>query len=172
MEIGESIDVRVVNVEAVVTDRSGQHIKGLKPTDFRLLVDGKEVLVDYFTEIRRGAAVEANGDVPASPVSGTVGRNLLIFVDQSYTIQTQLALVLRRLEEDLDRLAPDRPGGGRPGGASQYPDRLDLRRGSPARGSPPAPAGAHGRGAFPRRPRIAGERPHPPQYGGDRQRLG
>jgi len=106
MEIGESIDVRVVNVEAVVTDRSGQRIKGLKPNDFRLLVDGKEVPVDYFTEIRGGAAVEVHGDVPASPVSGTVGRNLLVFVDQSSTIQAQLDLVLRRLEEDLDQLAP------------------------------------------------------------------
>ena len=102
MEVGESIDVRVVNVEAVVTDRHGQRLKGLKPTDFRLLVDGKEVPVDYFTEIRGGTAV----DGPASPVSGTVGRNLLIFVDQSYTIQAQLDMVLRRLEEDLDRLTP------------------------------------------------------------------
>ena len=106
VEVGESIDVRVVNVEAVVTDSRGQRIKGLKPTDFRLLVDGKEVPIDYFTEIRGGAAVEVHGDVPASPVSGTVGRNLLIFIDQSFTIQAQLDLVLRRLEEDLDRLAP------------------------------------------------------------------
>jgi VWFA-related protein len=106
MEVGESIDVRVVNVEAVVTDRGGQRIKGLNPTDFRLLVDGKDVPIDYFTEIRGGTAVEVHGDAPASPVSGTVGRNLLIFVDQSYTIQAQLELGLRRLEEDLGRLAP------------------------------------------------------------------
>jgi VWFA-related protein len=105
MDVGESIDVRVVNVEAVVTDRSGQRIKGLKPTDFRLLVDGKEVPIDYFTEIRDGAAVEAHGDAPASPVSGTVGRNLLVFIDQSSSIQAQLDLVLRRLDEDLGRLA-------------------------------------------------------------------
>jgi len=106
MEVGESIDVRVVNVEAVVTDRHGQRLKGLKPPDFRLLVDGKEVPVDYFTEIRGGAAVEVHGDGPASPVSGMVGRNLLVFVDQSFTIQAQLDLVLLRLEKDLDRLAP------------------------------------------------------------------
>ena len=106
MEIGESIDVRVVNVEAVVTDRHGQRIKGLKPADFRLLVDGKEVPIDYFTEIRGGTTGEVHSDVSASSVWGTLGRNLLIFVDQSYTIQAQLDPVLRRLEEDLDRLAP------------------------------------------------------------------
>jgi len=106
MEVGETIDVRVVNVEAVVTDRRGQRIKGLKPTDFRLLVDGKEVPIDYFTEIRGGSTVEVHGDVPASPVSGAVGRNLLVFIDQTYSMQAQLDRVLGRLEKDLDRLAP------------------------------------------------------------------
>jgi len=106
VEIGESIDVRVVNVEAVVTDRHGQRIKGLSPADFRLLVDGKEVPIDYFTEVRGGATVEAQGTGPAAPVSGAVGRNLLVFIDQSFTMQAQLDVVLRRLGEDLDRLAP------------------------------------------------------------------
>lgn len=105
VEIGESIDVRVVNVEAVVTDLRGQRIKGLRPEDFRLLVDGKEVPIDYFTEIRGGSAVEVHGDGPAAPVSGTVGRNLLIFVDQSFSLQDQLELVLRQLGGGLDRLA-------------------------------------------------------------------
>jgi VWFA-related protein len=106
VEIGESIDVRVVNVEAVVTDRHGQRIKGLNPADFRLLVDGKEVPIDYFTEIRGGAAVEARGEGPAAPVSGTVGRNLLVFIDQNYSIQAQLDHVLGQLDGDLGRLAP------------------------------------------------------------------
>ncbi len=106
VEVGESIDVRVVNVEAVVTDSHGQRIKGLAPKDFRLLVDGKEVPIDYFTEIRGGTAVEMHGDVPTSAVTGTVGRNLLVFIDQSFAVQAQLDLVLRRLAEDLGRLGP------------------------------------------------------------------
>jgi VWFA-related protein len=106
-EVGESIDVRVVNVEAVVTGRRGERIKGLSPADFRLLVDGKEVPIDYFTEVRGGTAVEARGGGPASPASGAVGRNLLVFIDQSFTIQAQLDLVLRRLEESLDRFSPE-----------------------------------------------------------------
>ena len=51
---GESIDVRVVNVEAVVTDRDGNRVTGLKPGDFRLRVDGKEVPVEYFSEVHDG----------------------------------------------------------------------------------------------------------------------
>ena len=59
---GESIDVRVVNVEAVVTNRKGARIPGLTAADFRLLVDGREVSIDYFTEVAGGQAV-----APAAP---------------------------------------------------------------------------------------------------------
>src|SRR4051794_5931686 len=60
---GESIDVRVVNVEAVVTDRKGTRTPGLTAADFRLLVDGREVPIDYFTEIKEG---EVAAPSPAS----------------------------------------------------------------------------------------------------------
>jgi len=104
----EAIDVRVVNVEAVVTDRKGERLRGMKAADFRLLVDGKEVPIDYFTEVVDGAAAApapAAGDksVP-SPMQGTVGRSVLIFVDQGFGLQIHLEQVVRRLNGDLDRL--------------------------------------------------------------------
>ncbi|HEX6862889.1 MAG TPA: hypothetical protein VF414_08745, partial [Thermoanaerobaculia bacterium] len=77
---GESIDVRVVNVEAVVTDRRGNRVTGLTAGDFRLLVDGVEVPVDYFTEVAEGVALPAPRSaegVPAPPApasAGPVGR--------------------------------------------------------------------------------------------------
>src|SRR5579864_1876227 len=40
---GETIEVRVVNVEAVVTDKKGNRVPDLKPEDFRLKVDGKPI---------------------------------------------------------------------------------------------------------------------------------
>ena len=58
---GESIDVRVVNVEAVVTDKSGTRVFGLTPDDFRLLVDGEEVPIEFFTEFRGGEALRDVG---------------------------------------------------------------------------------------------------------------
>ena len=65
---GETIDVRVVNVEVVVTDKDGVRVTGLKPADFRLLVEGKEVPIDYFTEVRGGDAVAATaGEEAAIP---------------------------------------------------------------------------------------------------------
>jgi hypothetical protein len=47
----------VVNLEVVVTDRDGLPVTGLTAGDFRLLVDGGETPIRYFTEVRGGDAV-------------------------------------------------------------------------------------------------------------------
>lgn len=120
-EIGASIDVRVVNVEAVVTGRLGERIEGLKAGDFRLLVDGREVPIDYFTEVRSGQAVAgpiaepaptaeapAAAPAPASPVpAGPVGMSYLVFIDESFAVASQRDYLLTRLENDLQRIGPE-----------------------------------------------------------------
>ena len=109
MQIGDTIDVRVVNVEAVVTDSRGRRIKGLNPKDFRLLIDGKDVPIDYFTEIRGGAASNV---IPAEVfLQGT----LRSFDDD----------VREQLLEEVERaLAVSRAFGG------DY--RIEVERGYPA----------------------------------------
>src|SRR3954453_22715336 len=67
--MGETIDVRVVNVEAVVTGRSGQQVRGLAAGDFRLLVDGQGVPVEYFAEVAGGASLTAETPAAAPAVS-------------------------------------------------------------------------------------------------------
>jgi VWFA-related protein len=108
---GESIDVRVVNVEAVVTDRKGERVSGLTAGDFRLLVDGVEVPIDYFTEVADGVALpapqSADAGVPAPAPAGPVGRSLLVFIDESLSIAAQRDIVLQEIERDLDRLGPE-----------------------------------------------------------------
>jgi VWFA-related protein len=121
-EIGAAIDVRVVNVEAVVTDRKGNRIEGLKAADFRLLVDGREVPIDYFTEVRGGEAVASPGAepalpagqtsatpaVPSSPIpAGPVGMSYLVFIDESFAVAVQRDSLLKRLEDDLQRIGPE-----------------------------------------------------------------
>src|SRR6185295_7496294 len=54
---GEAVDVRVVNVEVVVTDRDGNRVPNLLPADFRLRMDGEEVPIEYFSEIQEGRSV-------------------------------------------------------------------------------------------------------------------
>ncbi|HEY0513042.1 MAG TPA: VWA domain-containing protein [Thermoanaerobaculia bacterium] len=118
---GESIDVRVVNLEAVVTDRSGNRVTGLKPQDFRLRVDGREVPIEYFNEVRDGNALPppAAGTGPATPESaqpeaavqgltdGPVGTYYLVFIDDYFAIAANRNLVLKSLQKDLGRLGPD-----------------------------------------------------------------
>src|SRR3569623_523300 len=56
---GGSIDVRVINLEAVVTGPGGERVRGLSASDFVREVDGQAVPVEYFAE-------EA-GSRPAAP---------------------------------------------------------------------------------------------------------
>jgi VWFA-related protein len=132
-EFGASIDVRTVNVEVVVTDRKGQRVPGLKAGDFRLKVDGRQVPLDYFTEVRDGqaatpaaepaqagetAATAAPGAAPsvASGVpsipppadSVAVGTNYLVFVDDSFAVASDRNLMLKLLERDLPIGSADR----------------------------------------------------------------
>ncbi|MXX76732.1 MAG: VWA domain-containing protein [Holophagales bacterium] len=104
------IDVRVVNVEVVVTDRSGNRIRGLQPGDFELHVDGETVPIDYFTEVDEGRALEASdedvGSVPALTPDEPVGTSYLVFIDDLFAIKQRRDRVLKRLGEDLVRLGP------------------------------------------------------------------
>ena len=105
----EVIDVRVVNVEVVVTDREGNRIRGLDAADFELRVDGESVPVDYFTEIDEGIArTNAEGDAigaVSSLVAGEpVATNYLVFIDEYFAVRRDRDRVLERLEQDLGRL--------------------------------------------------------------------
>jgi VWFA-related protein len=100
------IDVRVVNVEAVVTGRDGERVRGLSKDDFQLLVDGREVPIEFFNEVAGGVMV--NGAAPAespAPEPEVVGRSVLVFIDDSYAIASQRNMVLDKLQESLSRLS-------------------------------------------------------------------
>lgn len=109
---GETIDVRVVNVEVVVTDRDGNRVAGLGPDDLRLYVDGGEVPIAYFTEIRGGDAVapaagaDAVPGLPALAPGEPVGTSYLVFIDDYFPIQRDRNRVLQALADDLPNLGP------------------------------------------------------------------
>jgi VWFA-related protein len=104
---GEEIDVRVVNVEAVVTDRAGQRVNDLKPEDFRLRVDGKEVPIGFFSEVREGRSVGSTAAGPGGAAPGEpVSTGYLVFIDDYFSTASRRNEVLESLKKDLDRLGP------------------------------------------------------------------
>ncbi|HEY7216592.1 MAG TPA: VWA domain-containing protein [Thermoanaerobaculia bacterium] len=113
---GEQIEVRVVNVEVVVTDKQGNRVQGLKPGDFRLKVDGKAVPVEYFNEVRGGQAIALDAvDAQSASVQGlpslapgsAVGTSYLVFIDDYFSVGPRRDEVLRQLKDQLSRLGPE-----------------------------------------------------------------
>ncbi len=109
------IDVRVVNVEVVVTDKKGNLIQGLDPSDFELRVDGEPTPIHYFTEVDEGIAREtstnsraedANQAAPSLLPGEPVRTNYLVFIDESLARAQDRDRVLQRLETDLRELQP------------------------------------------------------------------
>jgi len=128
---GETIDVTVVDVQAVVTDPRGRRVTGLGPDDFRVLVDGEPVPIAFFDEVREGRVVAAEGTAdragaPARPAALAAGEaapaSYLVFVDDYFGVPRDRNLVLDRLADQLSALGP----GDRVAAVAFDGDRLDL----------------------------------------------
>ncbi len=103
---GEEIDVRVVNLEVVVENRAGERVTGLDSDDFRLLVDGDEVDIEYFTEVRgkRAVASGGSGSPPSIGEGETVATNYVLFVDDDHSQVTLRRPVLLGFRDRLAEL--------------------------------------------------------------------
>ncbi|MEO1082719.1 MAG: VWA domain-containing protein [Acidobacteriota bacterium] len=101
----ESIDVRVVNVEVVVTDRSGERVTGLGPEDFTLEVGREPRAIEYFSEVRDGLAVQRAGQSAPGLTAGVpVPTRYLLFVDGDFGMPAAYQQFHRALGEQIDRL--------------------------------------------------------------------
>ena len=113
---GERIEVRVVNLEVVVEDKDGNRVNNLRPEDFRLRVDRKDVPISFFSEIaegRRASEAVATMEAPtsANPTGAepgeAVGTSYLVFVDHFFTQRARdLSAVLDGISEEVGRLGP------------------------------------------------------------------
>ncbi len=108
---GEVVDVRVINLEVVVTEK-GKRVEGLTPADFQLLVDGEEKPIDYFSEVRNGWAVAADQSaetfaMPALEPGEAVGTRYLVFIDDYFSIASYRNRVLGELAEQLPLMSAD-----------------------------------------------------------------
>jgi len=96
----EEIEVRVVNIDVVVTDAAGKPLTELTRDDFEMIEGGKAVDVSYFSRISEGRLQDDDGGVneeaPRSPVIWAV------YVDQTNIKPARRNQALRQLRTFLD----------------------------------------------------------------------
>ncbi len=109
----ESIEVRVINVDVVVT-KDGHPAAGLTKDDFELLENGKPQPITNFLEIRGEAAPPAgHAAAPAAPAETPKpsqdlrGRNIVVFIDstsvQGFTRDRILPTLQQFIERAMDK---------------------------------------------------------------------
>ena len=111
----EVLDVRVVNLEVVVTDKARIPLRGLGPEDFVLTVDGEEVPIEYFSEVRGGVAAPVSAEqrdqgvaeLPALIPGEPMETSYLVFIDEFFGIARDRDKVIQGLKEQLPRMGPN-----------------------------------------------------------------
>lgn len=76
----ETIEVRVANIDVVVTDKSGKPVSGLTKDDFEIYENGKKQPITNFSEIRTEAPTAS---VAAAKAPATRPRRFFLFIDVS-----------------------------------------------------------------------------------------
>ncbi len=108
----ESVDVQVVEVDVVVTDRKGRPVKGLNREDFELYVDGEPIEVANFYESAISAVEERTGRrnktrtaVRSEPRPGAADGGpltVVFYLDDLNIYPTHRTRLLRRLETAVE----------------------------------------------------------------------
>lgn len=105
---GETVDVRVLDLEVVVTDKQRQRVHGLGPEDFRLLIDGDPTPIAFFSEIDDRKVRRPGETTTASAPNVRSGQRLpvhyLLFVDRFFGFEALQRRLLEAMEESLSRL--------------------------------------------------------------------
>ncbi|MBP9145637.1 MAG: VWA domain-containing protein [Thermoanaerobaculia bacterium] len=104
----ERVEVEVVNVDVIVTDREKRRVLDLNEDDFELLVDGRPVPIEYFAAPRLPAAPAIAAEslallpVAPSPLPEPIPpANLILYVDQTALENRARFETVRELREFL-----------------------------------------------------------------------
>lgn len=83
----ESIDVRVINVDVVVTDKKGNFVPGLSADDFTIYENNVPKPISNFYEVQGTQTKNVLGDAPAAPteekkvIPEAMKRRIIFYVD-------------------------------------------------------------------------------------------
>lgn len=108
----DTVEINVVEVDVVVTDRKGRPVNGLKPEDFELSVDGMPVEIANFFESKVFSERTALGadarKSPADESSGAPGSRIedaltvVFYLDDANLYPAHRTRLLRRLEAAVE----------------------------------------------------------------------
>lgn len=79
----EAIDVRVMEIEAVVVDRDGRLVEGLSADDFEVFVGGKKRQPSNFYAVKQNRIVSDAGDAASQQPATAIPTSLVIFIDDN-----------------------------------------------------------------------------------------
>lgn len=116
----ETIEVRVVNVDVVVTDRDGKPVSGLTRNDFEILEERRAQTITHFYEVRGGAPVETAKAADAPPVLHP--RSFILFIDN----RSMHPVLLRRVGAELTRLVDTQMKPGDRATVASWTDSLTI----------------------------------------------
>jgi VWFA-related protein len=111
----DSVDVNVVNVDVLVTDRNGKPVPGLRKGDFKLFEDGRAVDISNFEEIGRASSLPAptpgsagaQGRTEGAPAAASTPLRLVIYFDhRNIRLASRTRAVGQIRDFVRDQLAP------------------------------------------------------------------
>lgn len=115
----EAVEVRVMDLDVVVTDSRGKPVPDLTRQDFTVRVDGKNVPIDYFARVEEGT-IHAPDLATASPErvlaeyrkgqDAYVPRHFLIYVDIGHLSPGYRRRGIEALKDLVTRLGPSDTG--------------------------------------------------------------
>jgi VWFA-related protein len=101
----------LVQVRAVVTDKRGQPVAGLKKEDFELLEDNRPQEISFFSAENVGVPSDPQRQAESKSLRvplQDVGRTIVLFVDTVHTSFVNLARVKQTLRRFVDEQMTDR----------------------------------------------------------------
>ena len=107
----QKIEVRVVNVDVVVTGPDGMPVRGLTKDDFQLFEDGKTQPVTNFYSVEGAPASSPAGPTASTPSPSSAApqqedprfrRKVLVLIDNNHITPHDRNVALQKLEEFID----------------------------------------------------------------------
>jgi VWFA-related protein len=121
----ESIDVRIVELQATVFDRNGKPVEGLRQEDFVVRAGRKDVAITNFFAVRSGIVASDSQPVAEanSVLETSIPTSLVIFLDDRHLTQKSHSRAIAALK----RYVAEHVGANTTATLIRYRDELDVR---------------------------------------------